>query len=230
MLAPVAERLTLALPKGRILKAAAPMLAEVGIDLSSILADKGDRRLRFELGDDLQIFMVKPVDVPTYVAHGIAHVGIAGFDTIEEEGRDLYVPVDLQIGRCRMSVAEPADRRAGMHPGETLRVATKYPNIAEAHYQRRGIPCEIIKLYGSVELGPLTGLSDQIVDVVESGETLRQNGLVEVETIFEVSSRLVVHPPSLKLRRARLEPIIEGLAAQLAAAATPSGSAEAASS
>lgn len=214
---PVADRLTLALPKGRILKAAAPMLAAVGVDLSSILADKKDRRLRFDLPGDVRVFLVKPVDVPTYVAHGIANAGIAGFDTIEEEGRDLYVPVDLGIGRCRMSVAQPADAPRDRPPGETIRVATKYPNLSRRHFHRRGIPAQIIKLYGSVELGPLTGLADQIVDVVESGETLRQNGLVELETIFEVSSRLVVHPPSLKLHRTRLEPLIDGLQAHCAA-------------
>ena len=208
---PVAERLTLALPKGRILDAAAPMLARVGVDLSPILADRKDRRLRFDLGEDIRVFLVKPVDVPTYVAHGIAHLGIAGLDTLEEEERDLYVPVDLAIGRCRMSIAEPKNRPAKSRRGDRVRVATKYTNIAAKHYRRRGIQAQIIKLYGSVELGPLTGLADQIVDVVESGETLRQNGLVEVETLFEVSSRLVVHPPSLKLRRARIEPLIEGL-------------------
>ena len=207
----MAERLTLALPKGRILKAATPMLEQVGVDLAPLFADRGDRRLRFDLGDDLRVFLVKPVDVPTYVAHGIAHVGIAGLDTLEEEQRDLYVPVDLGIGRCRMSIAEPKDRPASMRRGDRVRVASKYANIAERHYRRRGIQAQIIKLYGSVELGPLTGLADQIVDVVESGETLRQNGLVEVETLFEVSSRLVVHPPSLKLRRDRIEPLIEGL-------------------
>lgn len=208
---PVAERLTLALPKGRILDAAAPMLAQVGVDLAPLFADRTDRRLCFDLGDDLRVFLVKPVDVPTYVAHGIAHLGIAGLDTLEEEQRDLYVPVDLGIGRCRMSIAEPKDRPTPMRRGDRVRVASKYVNIAKKHYQRLGIQAQIIKLYGSVELGPLTGLADQIVDVVESGETLRQNGLVEVETLFEVSSRLVVHPPSLKLRRARIEPLIEGL-------------------
>jgi ATP phosphoribosyltransferase len=187
------------------------MLAQVGVDLAPILADRKDRRLCFDLGDDIRVFLVKPVDVPTYVAHGIAHVGIAGLDTLEEEARDLYVPVDLGIGRCRMSVAEPSDRPASMRRGDRVRVATKYVNIAAKHYRQRGVQAQIIKLYGSVELGPLTGLADQIVDVVESGETLRQNGLVEVETIIEVSSRLVVHPPSLKLRRRRIEPLIEGL-------------------
>ena len=119
---PVAERLTLALPKGRILKAATPMLEAVGVDLSPVFADEGDRRLRFDLGDDLRVFLVKPVDVPTYVAHGIAHVGIAGFDTLEEEARDLYVPVDLGIGKCRMSIAEPKDKPASMRRGDRVRV------------------------------------------------------------------------------------------------------------
>ncbi len=219
-MAHVAERLTLALPKGRILKAAAPMLAAVGVDVAALLADAKDRRLRFDLDDALSVLLVKPVDVPTYVAHGIAQLGIAGYDTIEEEGRDLYVPVDLGIGRCRMSVAQPVEAHRELRPGETVRVATKYPNIARRHYHRLGVPAQIIKLYGSVELGPLTGLADQIVDVVESGETLRQNGLVELETIFEVSSRLVVHPPSLKLWRPRLEPLIAGLETQVRALQT----------
>lgn len=214
-MAPVASaasprRLTFALPKGRIFKEATPLLEEAGLDLSGV-AQKGDRRLLFDVPGDARVLLVKPTDVPTYVAYGIADFGIAGRDTLEEQSRDLYEPVDLEIGTCRMAVAEPRDRPFDLRRGAELRVATKYPVCARRHYRRRGIDPEIIQLYGSVELGPITGLADQIVDLVESGETLRQNDLVEVETIFEVSSRLVVHPPSLKLDPARLNAIIDAV-------------------
>ena len=225
-MAPVPEPLilTFALPKGRILDQATPLLAAAGIDIAAAL-DAAGRKLLFELppspgepGEPETIWrflLVKPVDVPTYVEHGIADFGIAGLDTLREQGRDLYEPVDLGIGRCRLAVAEPQDRpehlRRGLHRGMTLRVATKYPACAMQHYRARGIQPDIIPLFGSVELGPITGLADQIVDLVESGETLRQNALVEVETIFEVSSRLIVNAASLRLKQPAVSRTIEAL-------------------
>jgi ATP phosphoribosyltransferase len=216
---PVAEPISIALPKGRILEQALPLLARAGIDLEGVVADAG-RRLLLPTPLGGRVLLVKPVDVPTYVEHGIADLGIAGLDTLAEEDRDLYEPVDLGIGRCRMVVAEPVDRpiNGPLRSGAALRVATKYPQIALRHYRARGIQAQVITLVGSVELGAVTGLADQIVDLVESGETLRQNHLREVETILNVTSRLIVHPASLKLKRARVEALIEALRA---ASATP---------
>lgn len=223
-MAPVPERqpLTFALPKGRILDQAIPLLAAAGIDIAAALEQAG-RKLLFELPSRDRILLVKPVDVPTYVEHGIADFGVAGLDTLREQGRDLYEPVDLGIGRCRLVVAAPRDRPelvGGLRRGMSLRVATKYPACALFHYRSKGIQPDIIPLFGSVELGPVTGLADQIVDLVESGETLRQNNLVEVETIFEVSSRLIVNAASLRLKQpvvshtiAALRRVVEGAGA-----------------
>jgi ATP phosphoribosyltransferase len=220
-MAPVSERLTFALPKGRILDQAMPLLAAAGLDLAAALDDAG-RKLLFELppsadGCGMRIMLVKPVDVPTYVEHGIADLGIAGLDTLLEQGRDLYEPVDLGTGRCRLVVAEPASSLAhgggssGLRRGMNLRVATKYPRCALRHYRARGIQPDIIPLWGSVELAPITGLADQIVDLVESGETLRQNDLVEVETIFQVTSRLIVNAASLRLKQPAVSHTIAAL-------------------
>ncbi|MEM6993162.1 MAG: ATP phosphoribosyltransferase [Myxococcota bacterium] len=206
----MADGLTFALPKGRILRNALALLTRAGLDLGGV-DPGGDRRLQLDLPGGSRVMLVKPTDVPTYVEHGVADIGIAGRDTLEEQGRDLYEPIDLEIGGCRLVVAEPTDRPAGIKRGMELRVATKYPNLARRHYARRGISPEIIMLYGSVELAPITGLADQIVDLVESGETLRQNRLVEVETIMEVTSRLIVHPATLKLRPQPVARLVESL-------------------
>lgn len=209
------EVLTLALPKGRILAPALALLRAAGLDTGSVGLVDDDRRLMLELpssvGGGWRVLLVKPSDVPTYVEHGVADLGIAGADTLQEQAPDLYEPVDLGIGVCRLAVAEPIDRPARLRRGMDLRVATKYPNLARQHYRSKGISPEIIPLYGSVELGAITGLADQIVDLVESGETLRQNRLVEVETIMHVTSRLIVHPASLKLAPDRLATIIDAL-------------------
>jgi ATP phosphoribosyltransferase len=213
---PVPERQSLifALPKGRILEQLTPLLAAAGIDIAAALEQAG-RKLLFELPTGERILLVKPVDVPTYVAHGIADFGVAGLDTLREQGHDLYEPVDLDIGRCRLAVAEPREQpehlRRGLRRGMALRVATKYPACALRHYRSKGIQPDIIPLFGSVELGPVTGLADQIVDLVESGETLRQNQLVEVETIFEVSSRLIVNDASLRLKQPAVSRTITAL-------------------
>ncbi|HLT40472.1 MAG TPA: ATP phosphoribosyltransferase [Enhygromyxa sp.] len=214
---PERQTLTFALPKGRILDQATPLLAAAGIDIAAAL-DEAGRKLLFDLPGSSslawRILLVKPIDVPTYVEHGIADFGIAGLDTLREQGRDLYEPVDLGIGRCRLVVAEPCDQPEhlrGLRRGMTVRVATKYPACALFHYRSKGIQPDIIPLFGSVELAPVTGLADQIVDLVESGETLRQNELVEVETIFEVSSRLIVNAASLRLKQPAVSHTIAAL-------------------
>ena len=209
----VAEPIAIALPKGRILEEALPLLARAGIDLQGVVADAG-RRLLLPTPLGGRVLLVKPVDVPTYVEHGIADLGIAGLDTLAEEDRDLYEPIDLGIGACRLVVAEPVTRALGpRRPGTPLRVATKYPRLALRHFRARGVQARVIPLYGSVELGAVTGLADQIVDLVESGETLRQNNLKEVETILQVTSRLIVHPASLKLEQGRIEAVLSALRA-----------------
>lgn len=203
------DGLTFALPKGRILAAATKLLQRAGIAIDPI--DKDDRRLRLELPGGHRVLLVKPTDVPVYVERGVADIGIAGADTLDEQGRDLYEPVDLGIGACRLVVAEPRERPARLRRGMALVVATKYPRLARRHYALRGIEPEIIELFGSVELAAIAGLADQIVDLVESGETLRQNGLVEVETVMDVTSRLIVHPASLKLRHAELAAFVDAV-------------------
>ena len=212
-MAPRADGLTLALPKGRILRQALPLLQRAGLDLGAVWEGEHDRRLLLDLPGGARVLLVKPVDVPTYVEHGIADVGIAGADTLSEEARDLYEPLDLGIGACRLVAAELADRPISLRRGMNLRVATKYPRLALSHYRARGIHPEIIPLFGSVELAPLTGLSHHIVDLVESGETLRQNNLQEVETILYVTSRLIVHPASLKLKQVAINALISALRA-----------------
>ncbi|MBK8261525.1 MAG: ATP phosphoribosyltransferase [Nannocystis sp.] len=205
-MAPLADGLCVALPKGRIAEQALPLLARAGLDVGGAFAGAG-RRLMVDAGG-VRLLLVKPVDVPTYVEHGIADLGIAGLDTLAEEERDLYAPVDLGLGACRLAIAEPVGRPVALRPGIEVRVATKYPRLALRHYRARGIQPQIIPLFGSVELGAITGLADQIVDLVESGETLRQNDLREVETILHVTSRLIVHPASLKLKQGRVDAVI----------------------
>lgn len=218
-----APTLKLALPKGRILDEAVPLFKRAGIDLSPVVS--GSRRLIFDVpldpkakGEILRVLVIRDADVPTYVEHGAADVGIAGRDVLEEQGRDLYEPLDLGIGRCRLCVAAPEaslevpPERDGDGEGH-LRYATKFPNLTRRHLEARGLVAEVIKLYGSIELSPLTGLSDRIVDLVSSGETLRQHKLREVETLLEVTARLVVNRASLKLRREPIDSLLSRLRA-----------------
>lgn len=210
-----ARPLTLALPKGRILDEAVALFARAGYDLSP--AQAATRKLVFDCGP-LRVLQVKPSDVPTYVVHGAAELGVAGLDTLAEEQRDVYEPLDLGIGLCRLAVAEPVDRpvdeRAALH----LRIASKYPALTSRWLQARGLTAEIIKIQGSVELAPLVGLAERIVDLVSSGATLRDNGLREVETILPVSSRLIVNRAAHKLRSAEVAEVIARLRAALATA------------
>lgn len=200
--------LILALPKGRILGEAAAVFARAGYDLAPVFEDS--RRLVHACGP-LRVLVLRNSDIATYVAYGAADIGIAGSDVLDEEGRELFEPLDLGIGRCRMIVAERADAPVDVRAQSHLRVATKYPRTTRAYLQRRGITAEVIVLSGAIELGPLTGLCDQIVDITQTGETLRQNGLVEVATVGEVSTRLVVNPARLKLDGARIGALIDAL-------------------
>ncbi|MCE9574798.1 MAG: ATP phosphoribosyltransferase [Deltaproteobacteria bacterium] len=207
--------MVLALPKGRILDEALEVFARAGLDLSSI--KNNGRKLVHDCGA-LRVLVLRSSDVPVYVAHGAADLGIAGSDVLDEEGLDLYEPLDLGIGQCRMIVAEradaPIDDRSQIH----LRIATKYPRTTRAYLARKGITAEVIALSGAIELGPLTGLSDRIVDITQTGETLKQNGLVEIDTVGQVSSRLVVGRAALKLRGAEVGDLIHRLEAAVAAA------------
>ena len=198
----------LALPKGRILDEAAAVFAHAGYDISPVFGD--NRKLVHECGV-LRVLVLRSSDIATYVAHGAADVGVAGSDVLDEEARELYEPLDLAIGRCRMIVAERADARVDERTQAHIRVATKYPRTTRAYLVRRGLTAEVIKLSGAIELGPLTGLCERIVDITQTGETLRQNGLVEVDTVAEVSTRLVVNPARLKLDGDRIGALIDAL-------------------
>jgi ATP phosphoribosyltransferase len=206
--------ITLAVPKGRVQDEAVALFARAGVDLSPI--QDGSRKLVFELpAAELRVLVVRDADVPTYVEHGAADAGIAGRDVLEERGSDLYEPLDLKIGACRLAVAEPMDPPARAVDdegrGAHLRYCTKFPNLTRRHLEAAGIVADVIKLSGSVELGPLTGLCDRIVDVVSSGETLRQHRLREVETILEVTSRLVVNRAAWKVRRRPIDALLARL-------------------
>lgn len=203
-----ARPIILAMPKGRILEEGAAVFARAGYDLAPVFADS--RKLVFECGP-LRVLVLRNSDIATYVAHGAADVGIAGSDVLDEEGRDLLEPLDLGIGRCRMIVAERADARIDDRAQAHLRIASKYPRTTRAYLQKKGITAEVIKLSGAIELGPLTGLCDRIVDITQTGETLRQNGLVEIDTVGEVSTRLVVNPARLKLDGDRLGALIAAM-------------------
>lgn len=193
--------LTFAVPKGRILEEALPVMARAGVVPEAAFNDKDNRALSFACeGGDMRIIRVRAFDVATFVAHGAAQAGIVGSDVVEEfDYPDLYAPVDLDIGHCRLSVAEPVD--SGLEPlGKIshLRVATKYPNLTSRFFERQGIQAECVKLNGAMELAPCLGLSQRIVDLVSTGRTLKENGLVETTIIMPVSARLIVNRAALK--------------------------------
>jgi ATP phosphoribosyltransferase len=192
----------LALPKGRILDEAMPVLKRAGIEPESEFADENSRSLRFKTNDPrLEIIRVRSFDVATFVAFGAAQLGIAGNDVLMEfDYPELYAPVDLQIGKCRLAVAEPVELSATDDPSRWshIRVATKYPNISQAYFAARGVQAECIKLQGAMELAPTLDLCRRIVDLVSSGATLKANNLVEVETIASVTSRLIVNRTAMK--------------------------------
>jgi ATP phosphoribosyltransferase len=203
--------ISIALSKGRILDETRPLLARVGIQPKD--GAERSRKLIIDTNRrDVRLIIVRASDTPTYVQHGGADLGIAGRDMLVEHGGEgLYQPVDLGIAACRMVVAvrKGFDYAAAVRQGARLRVATKYVNTTREHFGAKGVHVDLIRLYGSMELAPLTGLADAIVDLVASGETLRANGLLEVEEIMAVSSRLIVNQAALKTKRAALQPLID---------------------
>lgn len=205
---PGARPLIAAMPKGRILEEAAELFSRAGYDLGPLF--DSSRKLVHDCGP-LRVLVLRSSDVPTYVSHGAADVGIVGSDVLEEQGHDLYEPLDLGIGACRMVIAERADRPADARSQLHMRIATKYPRITQRHLARCGQAAEVIKLGGAIELAPLMGLADRIVDITQTGETLRQNGLAVVDTITEVTSRLVVNPAALKLYGEGIAALIDRL-------------------
>ncbi len=199
------QPLVIALSKGRTVKSLVPLLGRAGIDASALARD--DRSLIRDAGS-LRFLLLKPDDVPTYVEHGAADLGVCGRDVLRERESDLLVPLDLEIGRCKMIVAAPK----GAPPiSDVVRVATKYPRTAAAYFASRGVQAEVISLSGSVELAPPAGLADFIVDLVETGETLRQNGLEIIAEVASVSTVIVVNRAAYKLRRAEIASLIERL-------------------
>ena len=200
--------LTIAVPKGRVLRSIAKLLTKAGIDAEPLLTD--DRTLIRQVSSDLRFLLLKPDDVPTYVEYGAADLGVCGRDVLIERASELYQPLDLRMGKCRMVVAAAM----GEPPASGFpRVATKYPRTAAAHFARRGMQAEIVYVQGSVELAPLTGLAELIVDIVETGSTLVQNGLEEREEVAKISSVLVANRASYKLRRDVIAPLIAKLRA-----------------
>lgn len=204
--------LSIAMPKGRILKEALHLFRQGGYELP--LDAEDSRRLVVDLPEaGLRLILAKPVDVPTYVEYGAADLGVAGKDVLLEEERDVYELLDLGISRCHMAVAGLPDWKPGMYP----KVATKYPRIASHYFRQKGQQVEVIKLNGSIELAPIVGLADRIVDIVSTGRTLRENGLVELERIMEITSRLVVNRVAYRMKNraieelaGRLEQVVKG--------------------
>lgn len=200
----------IAIPKGRVLKTLMPLLERAGIDTTALRAE--DRSLiRRDPTQGLSFLLLKPDDVPTYVEYGVVDLGIVGRDVLLEREDDLYAPVDLGIGRCRLVVAGPVAAPLQAPPHRALRIATKFSHVTGEYFGRLGIPIETIFVQGSVEIAPHTGLADLIVDLVESGETLRQNHLEEIETICDISSVVIANPAQLKLAQARLKPLLKRL-------------------
>ena len=207
--------LTLALSKGRIFEETLPLLAAAGITVSED-PEKSRKLILPTNRPDVRVVLVRASDVPTYVQQGGADLGVAGLDVLlEHDSHGLVRPLDLRIARCRMSVATRADfdYAAAVRQGSRIRVATKYTHIARQHFADKGVHVDLIKLYGSMELAPLVGLADAIVDLVSTGSTLKANNLVEVEQIMPISSRLIVNQASLKTKSARLQPLLSRLEA-----------------
>ena len=204
------DSLTIALSKGRIFEETLPLLEQAGI--TPVDDPETSRKLILDTNqDDVKLVIIRAADVPTYVSYGAADVGVAGKDVLMEHGgTDLYEPLDLKIARCRLMVAGPS---SGEISGKRLRIATKYVKCTQRYYADRQEQVEIIKLYGSMELAPLVGLADRIVDVVDTGNTLKANGLVPLEHIADISSRLVVNRASMKMKHARIAGLIAALKA-----------------
>lgn len=206
------RNITIALAKGRLADKTLSLLENIGITCEEI-KDRSSRKLIF-MNEELKLkfFLAKANDVPTYVEYGAADIGVVGKDTLLEEGRKMYEVLDLGFGKCRMCVAGPASAQELLNHGGLIRVATKYPNIAKDYfYNKRHQTVEIIKLNGSIELAPIVGLSEVIVDIVETGSTLKENGLVILEEICDISARMVVNEVSMKMEHERISKIIRDL-------------------
>lgn len=207
------DRLVLAVPRGRITDELVPLLARAGIEPEEAFGDPDSRRLSFATNlDGLSIIRVRSFDAATFVAFGGADLGVVGYDVLLEfDYPDLYLPLDLGIGRCRLAVAEPADVAEGDDPRKWshVRVATKYPEATRRHFERRGVQAECVKLNGALELAPELGLCRRIVDLVDTGRTLKANGLVEIEKIADVTSRLAVNRAAMKLRPRAVGALVE---------------------
>ena len=202
----------IALTKGRLEKDTVALFDRMGLDTAAV-KDKG-RRLILPVGEGIEVVLAKAADVLTYVEHGVCDLGVVGRDTIAEYGGSFYEVLDLGFGRCRFALAAPKDRDffAGYH---VKTIASKYPNVARAFFERKGLDVRIIKIEGSVELAPLLGLSDGIVDIVETGSTLKENGLAVVEDILPISARLIVNMACMKLRKQEIEQLVSAMEAQL---------------
>ena len=203
-------KITIALSKGRIFEQTIPLLEKIGITCNE--DPETSRKLILDTNQkDIKLIIVRATDVPTYVEYGAADIGITGKDILDEyTGEGLYQPIDLNIGRCKMMVAakQDFDYAAAIKKGVRLKVATKYVKVAKEHFAKKGMHIDLIKLYGSMELAPLVGLADVIVDLVSTGKTLKANNLVAVEDICDISSRLIINQASLKLKREFLQPIL----------------------
>ena len=206
------EYLTFALAKGRLATQTLSILESIGITCEE-MKDKSSRKLIFVNEEQkLKFFLAKASDVPTYVEYGAADIGVVGRDTILEEDKHIYEVLDLNIGKCRMCVAGPESAKEMLHSGQVIRVATKYPRIAKDYFfNKKHQTVEIIKLNGSIELAPIVGLSEVIVDIVETGTTLKENGLSVLEEIYPLSARMVVNPVSMKMEHERIATIIDKL-------------------
>ena len=205
------DSLIIAVPKGRVLQQLVPRFQRAGIDTRALTEDTR-QLIRRDTKRGVSFLLLKPDDVPTYVEYGAADVGVVGRDVLLEREYDLYAPIDLGIGRCNMMVCGlPGSYPVANGGGRTLRVGTKFPNIATRHFRQKGLPVETIFLQGSVELAPLTGLADVIVDLVETGETLKQNGLAPLELVVEVSSVVVANRAGFKLKRELIAPLLAAL-------------------
>lgn len=211
--------ITIALSKGRIFEETVPLLAAAGIVVTEDV-DKSRKLIFDTTNPEVRVVLVRASDVPVYVQYGGADLGVSGLDSlIEHGGQGLYQPLDLQIAKCRVSVAvrKGFDYQHAVKQGARLKVATKYATIARDFFAEKGVHVDMIKLYGSMELAPLTGMADAIVDLVSTGNTLKANDLVEVEPIMDISSRLVVNQASLKLKQRTLRPILDAFAQAVAA-------------
>ncbi len=209
----MSDKLTIAIPKGRISDELSPVFKHIGLEIEEDFYDESSRKLEFATNDKLvNVIRVRSFDVATFVAFGAAQIGVAGNDVLEEfDYAEIYSPVDLGIGKCRLSVAELKDLAQNDDPAtwSNVRVATKYPNLTKKYFAKRGVQAECIKLNGAMELAPRLGLCRRIVDLVSSGRTLTENGLVEVEKILDVTSRLIVNRTAFKTRNVEISGWVE---------------------